>query len=296
MSTIAKEEVARVDYIHRHLDELSRHDTGQPWSIITPDRVRHEYTAAEVRAWPEVKAKLLAELLAGFAAVAVSEGWQGDMYRFSPPDAPNCGKAQASVNRGLCMYRDSAAFKASQPQPIPEEMRQVAWVPKVGELVRVKCDDGAHCRGFVGRVTNAFNERLSAVCGDKHVVEVLGISHFLDDLEPADALADRLDSIIGAQREVSESELPPSFRTDPYKAHRTKLLERLIADGHSADEPELMVASAMATEDTTVDRWSPKKPTNRDRLIAALAAELDRPAPVRFPHPGRNFALRGRDE
>jgi hypothetical protein len=30
-----------------------------------------------------------------------------------------------------------------------------------------------------------------------------------------------------------------------------------------------------------------------DKRIAAARSDLDRPAPVRFPHPGRNFELKG---
>jgi hypothetical protein len=69
-------------------------------------------------------------------------------------------------------------------------------------------------------------------------------------------------------------------KADPYEAHRESLLSRLVTDGHGivGDSPEKSVFAVMVREDIVADKWNPKLPTNRERLIAGLAAEHTRQA------------------
>lgn len=73
---------------------------------------------------------------------------------------------------------------------------------------------------------------------------------------------------------------PAAKAPDPYK---------LPHDRNPNGYDEKRIAQVMVARDGA---HNGKEPSARARLIAALAAELDRPAPVRFPHIGRNFALK----
>lgn len=81
---------------------------------------------------------------------------------------------------------------------------------------------------------------------------------------------------------------PPIAKVDPYDLPRGAthpLLGRHDPyTGRFLDKE--IVAYALQKADDEIEG-------RRARLVAALAKELDRPAPVRFPHPGRNFELKG---
>jgi hypothetical protein len=84
----------------------------------------------------------------------------------------------------------------------------------------------------------------------------------------------------------------PIAKPDPYAEHEGKLKARLCRDGYGPSthgSPEQAVAALMTEEDNTVDKWKPSEPTNRQRLVAALAAEMGRPVtPPRFPSEARS--------
>lgn len=194
----------------------------------------------------------------------------------TPQDCAACGNPGADVSCGsdgiICrrcndvrpwhqVKADIFARKASQPQPIPEEMRP-GWSPHIGQRVRVKSTAGHYTRMHELKVGAVLEFRAHAGAGDVELKRE-GVLYYaaLTDLEPADALADRLDSVIEAQREVN--------RPDPY-------------DGWDVDGDE------------SVRNCTDQKPQNiaaRARLIAALAAEqtdLAKKFQPRFPAEGRS--------
>jgi hypothetical protein len=71
----------------------------------------------------------------------------------------------------------------------------------------------------------------------------------------------------------------PAAKVDQYWEERTGPY-----GGHDLGHEEHVAALTAAL---------PENEAARKRNIAALAKDLDRPAPVRFPHPGRNFELKG---
>jgi hypothetical protein len=104
------------------------------------------------------------------------------------------------------------------------------------------------------------------------------------------------------------ADAPPEFKAacavfnaknqpDPYEAHRAKLISKLkFHERYDSSRPlDQCVALSMDQEDNAPNLWKGEKTTPRERLVAALAKELNRPAPVRFPHIGRNFCLTKRD-
>jgi hypothetical protein len=76
----------------------------------------------------------------------------------------------------------------------------------------------------------------------------------------------------------------PAVKVDPYEQHRNALKVKFHVTSESDASLEANIARRSAHDDAVTGR--------RARLIAALAQELRRPAPVRFPHPGRNFELK----
>lgn len=159
-----------------------------------------------------------------------------------------------------------------EPQPIPEEMRPGAWVPRVGALIRLRsckvdCIPSSEA-GAVGRLVTDEGTpdnpywRAKFPSGNSWCVSV-------SNMEPADALADRLDSVIEAQREVN--------RPDPYADERTGRY------GGSDLGHEEVVAELTAKLPANVEA--------RKKLIAALAAEqtdLAKKFQPRFPAEGRS--------
>jgi hypothetical protein len=153
------------------------------------------------------------------------------------------------------------------------------WVPKVGDRVRIK-----HCwlRGLhagLELVVTRVNE----------VVAYTEPHRLLSDGEPAFRFADiepvacctfneggyacaciRPKPPLGP---VPERPREPAAKADPYEQHRKK----------SPSEAAQRASTDLCDE----------VQGRRARLIAALAQDLRRPAPVRFPHPGRNFELKG---
>lgn len=87
-----------------------------------------------------------------------------------------------------------------------------------------------------------------------------------------------------------------SPKRDAYAEHQATLRDRLRGDGFVAlaelQTVDQAIAAAMLAEDLARDAWKPKEPSNRERLIAALKAELGRPLPRRpSRHDPRPFDL-----
>jgi hypothetical protein len=215
-------------------------------------------------------------------------------------------------------FREKLA--ASQPQPIPEEMRPGAWVPKVGELLRCVSKHPAWGSAFeigkVYRVTGFSETRQFPKFA--HTGECIGydISHF----EPADALADRLDSVIEAQRapcgcragclgyvcgfnpmpiqkQAKRHDLVAAGKmADPYWQHQHDLALKLQdtgflpPDGQHRESLDHYTRLSMEALDTGAN-MADKVNTRRARLIDALAAEqtdMAKKFQPRFPAEGRS--------
>ena len=161
-----KAELDRVRAIHRELEKASRlvHPDstdyrGSWWRVIDVLGAQHDYTADEVRAWPETKAKLRQALIGSSphqchtlavwrpgwsgcfgADTHVSNGWEDN-----PP-------IRANGSRGLCLYREM--LDDAKPDPLPtghpapgstglrlnEEQIAALGFSKVTD----RCDDGDH--------------------------------------------------------------------------------------------------------------------------------------------------------
>jgi hypothetical protein len=154
------------------------------------------------------------------------------------------------------------------------------WVPKVGDKVRIKrCWlNGLHAG--LELVVTRINEIIAYT--EPHPLLADEPAFLFDDIEPA-AEAKAPERIDPRESVHPTSEQLESFakawgaaKADPYERHR-------ILRPETRDDS---LVAAM-TERTLANELA------RKRNIAALAQELRRPAPVRFPHPGRNFELKG---
>lgn len=274
MEKIDAEEIARVDAIHAELDRaVARGSLGL--RIVVSDGCL-EYTADEIRAWPEVKAKLLGEL--AFDASAVTTVWLagfGDSHRGYPGRALACDTKQAhrNVDRGFCVYRENAAFKAAaSPAERKEPARRFAE-----EGMRVRCIKGEYA-GLIGTVT------LVRVMKNNCRVEFDGWTGcgVTCSLELGECLEDPLDV-----QERGLGQLPvtpsPGTKVDPYELRRGAthpLLGRHDPYTGRFLDKELVAYALQKADDEAEGR--------RARLVAALAQELRRPAPVRFPVEARS--------
>lgn len=175
-----------------------------------------------------------------------------------------------------------AASQAEQKEPV----RRFAQ-----EGMRVRCTQGDYS-GMLGTVTHV------RVFGNNCRVEFdghpgCGVTYGLE-------LGECLDDLLDEQaRKLSQ--LPVTMaalsgaKVDPYEEHRKELVAKLTRNGfqphpdkkHGATLDHY-AAMSMEREDTTADKWKPGSRPPREVLIANLARELDRPAPVRFPHEGRS--------
>lgn len=61
---------------------------------------------------------------------------------------------------------------------------------------------------------------------------------------------------------------------DKYIEARNELVQKLVSNGHTVDDPEKAVAIAMLNEDQAGDAWHPEVPTHTGRLLAGLTGEL----------------------
>jgi hypothetical protein len=245
MSDISAEEVARVDFIHAELDKsakwyLSQHVTHDGALFVVPpynsimDRVEHEFTAAEVRDWPRVKAELV-EHLKKYPHLCVS--WShAEATLFVPRKLATGDKDCApAVARGLCLYATSRAY-----------------LKATGQAERREAD--------MCRACDVSPSMLRAsLCEECHVAE-----------------KER------AERRVANGEAP--YEGDRLLLTKPKTRAELVKSGAIPDpyfnNREKVIAYNQHREDDASGR--------RAHLIAQLAAELSRPAPVRYPHEGRS--------
>ena len=121
MATDSKE-LKRVRFIHRHLDLLatSHPDDGVTcfFKVDSGDGfATHEYTAAEVRAWPETKAKLRAPFAQyDWCQYAYCHG-DGSVRQGSGDSPIVAGKEAENVRRDLSCTRSSSPTPSAPAAP-----------------------------------------------------------------------------------------------------------------------------------------------------------------------------------
>lgn len=122
------EELNRVRFIHAELDKATKFihpDSvdlhGSWWRVVEPSGKQHDYTAAEVRAWPETKAKLLARIAE--ASIGDGSAWLCDMATLFTTRLLGSGDraCKDSVARGLCMYREQLSDALSPGRALTED-------------------------------------------------------------------------------------------------------------------------------------------------------------------------------
>jgi hypothetical protein len=216
-----KAELDRVRHFHAELDNAasiaprSEQSGYGVWKYrIVWGEQSFDYTAAEVRAWPEMKAKLVAhfsEMRGHNRAMwhGGASGWTMGNADECPPKSPLRGLENYA--RGLCLYRemldDEYQLKA-RPEP----------------------PTGHPTPGSTGLRLNE------------------------------------------EQREA--------LKVDKYAEHRSSLAARIVAEGWGGGTENLEQVTARYTENS--------QPGARDRLVAALAAELRKPFEPRFPPESRS--------
>jgi len=123
MATDAKE-LERVGRIHDWLDYLAKTGVSDSGGYINDGERRHSYTAAEVRAWPETKAKMRESLsssgnsraiivtpLPGFVGCVSGYYGAGSIEKHMEP----------YIARGLCMYREQLSDALSPGRALTED-------------------------------------------------------------------------------------------------------------------------------------------------------------------------------
>lgn len=120
MEQPSREEVARVDRVHRRADEAVQQILAGHIStscvVLYPDENDGEqvtWNAGEIESWPGVKNELIGMLaLGGFPVSVFTMGaaWHSTKTVLGEPYA-------VDQRAGRVMYRKSAAFVATQPSP-----------------------------------------------------------------------------------------------------------------------------------------------------------------------------------
>lgn len=122
-------EIARVDTIHQALD--SWHASLPCWGkettgLVGVGEVELVFTRAEVAAWPSVK-RSLRGLLAAEPDLHTAAHIGNGHGHWSPIIGLGAGwgypeaEVETAIARGLCMYRESAAFRAAPDSPSRQE-------------------------------------------------------------------------------------------------------------------------------------------------------------------------------
>ena len=125
MATDAKE-LERVRRIHYWLDYLAKTGVADSGADINDGAKNHSYTAAEVRAWPEMKAKLTHRMFSAPSELSVAVWISHDLTSIKSvgvwgPDAAMHDKNKAQVARGLCMYREQLSDALSPGRALTED-------------------------------------------------------------------------------------------------------------------------------------------------------------------------------
>jgi hypothetical protein len=259
-----KSEIERVTFIHAKLDYAAAafpegRETSVVWGIQ-----RHEYTAAEVRAWPELKARLAAELRrdARFLYVTLlGDGTVGGGI------IESSGLDHSKQKRGMMMWREMLAT------PSAEEVRK-EWVPKVGDRVQTTARwCGEQHAGICFEVVEVRQGMNEPVIYGKD-----GFAVCLFDLEPAPV----------APAKATHCKRC-SIENDGHYV-------TLDPNGHCGHCVADLMNEARGNRTWDSDKYNGIVRSDLDARIAVARAELDdgdrRRAWLAFPHVGRNFALR----
>jgi hypothetical protein len=308
METTEKE-IERVRLIHSCLDawqsvvETSPRDT---FTASMPDGSAVMFTRAEVREWPKLKARLVAELLKHpewLYATPLTDEIGGGIIESS-------GISWGKKCRGRVMWRSM----------LPAGPAQEGWVPAAGSKVRIKT-------AWTGKGAQFFDTSIGEVFTveglDKDQVTgtnpVSWWSIHRDYLEPAalpDGKAGKGASWTDAFRVGEQVYINAGFTSQTHGVISEKNGSGVKIDGMWFGSHEVcpMAAPEPAKPDrytqhreywtgegaTTLKSWHENNPENlsaRKRNIAALARELDQPSANRrarlHPHEGRSDRVYG---
>lgn len=287
---VDSKEIERLRSIHAELDRLAAapQSHGLTACAIVVNGKRHEYLGSEVRAWPEMKRKMVAAFYGSVEGVA----WIGDAYHrsyngvftFSDPqfargvsDAGDC--ALDNIARGLCLYRSM----------LPASPAAKGWVPKVGDRVRFVKNDSHYLVGDIGVVTQVAKPGFQP---NTAIIDGRGFPVWFSSLEPApmpSGSAGKEESFrTGCTTDKFYEGRIESVVINPTRAQRVKA--GLEPDPYGAEK---------VLPDMQRHKVALRNEAARLRNIAALKAELSEPSAQRrarlHPHPGRNFALTKRE-
>jgi len=264
-TTPAAPELERVRRIHYWLDKWqTKVDSAASFHVPDSDVI---FSAEEVRAWPEVKAKLRDRGVGYDAVAVVFIGSSGQDASWSEvqvvgdgiSSAPQCAEA---IARGLCLYRAQLA-----PEPPKVECAACGSDQPVVHLDAVPEKDfpgGYLCGGCRHRSWADLEYRINSRARRS---------------APTPAATDES---VTTYHDLNKLK-PPAKATepDPYKRHAKN------PNGYS----DTQIAGVMASRDAA---FGPNNdPGNRARLVAHLTAELSqstasRKARLVFPSEGRS--------
>lgn len=275
---VSSEEIARVDYIHGELDRGARRDSipdsGIPDSgvflIREPDYLgpvaTHAYSADEMRAWPRMKAAMVALLTSrkDFDYVRVSH------------------------DRAVPMVGSGINYMGTSKLECPDIFARGLYMTReMLEPKRDKCEhcDGAH-QGADCPVTYPGSLNLSTATGpalDAYAADY-GIERTQEPSRHYSAEFAKM--FADCERVISRSILGQSMTIEkPGEA-----MKKLLPSGYTGNDlsADRTFRERSDYGDTLNDPSRPMVPTNRERLVAALAAEMRRPVVARFPPEGRS--------
>ncbi len=322
--TPAADELARVADLHRQLDRLARDTEGGVYSsnftLLDLKGVRHTYTAAEIADWlPKIKPALV-------AALKDYRGWDGYAWGKSLGDNQACafmnGKAADAYldhakARGL--YMTTELLRVQLPQsPAVGGKGCAAWreVDRNGayahwrngerECVLALGRDPGPCDGNIPGYQARLGEQGWQYRTGDHDWMNAG-SYIPRSTQPEQAKAAAVEAQTGLLRGVPLMH-PENGKTvvigTPFRSGKSAFQEKLAAAARARGE-QVAVLRPEREYRTSIEgewrRWDSDAyhgiPTsNLDERIAAakqeVAKEMPREVGPRFPHPGRNFALK----